>query len=81
MWSAHVSKALLSKYEQAGLYEPLPNAALRVYGEEALTLDEMTDRIHSVAGDIGLDEAHVVFNMSIFYPQPIRARKGSPLWP
>lgn len=62
MWSAHVSKALLSKYEQAGLYEPLPNAALRVYGEEALTLDEMTDRIHSVAGDIGLDEAHVVFN-------------------
>lgn len=62
MWAAYVSKTLLSKYEQAGLYESAPNATLRVYGEEELTYDEMADRINSVAADIGVDEAHVNLN-------------------
>lgn len=62
MWSAYVSKALLNKYAESGLYEPAPSATLRVYGEEELTYDEIADRINSVATDIGLDEAHVVLN-------------------
>lgn len=56
MWAAYVSKALLSEYEDAGLYEPSLNATLRVYGEDELTYDEIADRINSVAADIGVDE-------------------------
>lgn len=62
MWAAHVSKALLQAYEDAGLYEAEPDATLRVYGEEELTFDEMEDRILSVAADIGLEETHVNLN-------------------
>lgn len=62
MWAARVSKALLDKYEADGLYEPEPDATLRVYGEEELTFDEMTDRINAVATDIGLDEGRVNIN-------------------
>lgn len=62
MWAAHVSKALLQEYEDAGLYEAEPDATLRVYGEEELTFDEMKERILSVAADIGLEELHVNLN-------------------
>lgn len=62
MWAAHVSKALLQEYEDAGLYETEPDATLRVYGEEELTFDEMKERILSVAADIGLEELHVNLN-------------------
>lgn len=62
MWAAHVSKALLQAYEDAGLYEAEPDATLRVYGEEELTFDAMEDRILSVAADIGLEETHVNLN-------------------
>lgn len=62
MWAAFVSKALLQKYEDAGLYKADPDATLRVYGEEELTFDEIEDRILSVAADIGLEELHVNLN-------------------
>ncbi|MDE5939012.1 MAG: ABC transporter permease [Lachnospiraceae bacterium] len=67
MWGAHVSRALLDKYGNAGLYEPEPNAALRVYGEDTLNFDEMENRIYSVAADIGLDESHVNINKQYLY--------------
>lgn len=67
MWGAHVSRALLDKYGNAGLYEPEPNAALRVYGEDTLNFDEMENRIYSVAADIGLDKSHVNINKQYLY--------------
>ncbi len=62
MWAAYVSKALLNEYREAGFYESAPNATLRVYGEEELSYDEMTDRINAVAADIGLGEIHININ-------------------
>jgi len=62
MWAAHVSKALLQKYEDAGLYKAAPDVTLRVFGEDELTFDEMEERILSVAADIGLDEMYVNLN-------------------
>lgn len=62
MWAAHVSKALLQEYEDAGLYEAEPSVTLRVFGEDELTFDEMEERILSVAADIGLDEMYVNLN-------------------
>lgn len=67
MWAAQVSKALLSEYEASGLYKPEPNATLRVYGEDALTYDEMEERILSVAADIGLDETDVNLNKEYLF--------------
>lgn len=62
MWNAYVSKAVLQKYADSGLYQSKPDATLRVYGEDDLTFDEMEDRILSVAADIGLDEMYVNLN-------------------
>lgn len=62
MWSAQVSKVLLSQYEEAGLYQPKLSANLRVYGEDELTYDEMKERINAVAVDIGLSEENVTLN-------------------
>ncbi len=62
MWGAHVSKALLNEYRETGFYESAPNATLRVYGEEELSYDEMTDRINAVAADIGLGEIYININ-------------------
>ena len=67
MWAAQVSKALLSEYEESGLYKPEPTATLRVYGEDKLTYDEMEKRILSVATDIGLDEADVSLNKEYLF--------------
>lgn len=67
MWSARVSKALLDSYKADGLYESEPDATLRVYGEEELTFDEMTDRINAVAADIGLDEGSVNINKEYLF--------------
>lgn len=67
MWAAHVSKALLDRYEADGLYEPAPFATLRVYGEDDLTFDEMTDRINTVAADIGLGEGNVRINKAYLF--------------
>lgn len=62
MWNAYVSKAVLQKYADSGLYQSNPGATLRVYGEDELSFDEMEDRILSVAADIGLDEMYVNLN-------------------
>lgn len=62
MYSAHVSKALLDQYNQDGMYKPILNAYLRVYGEDELTYNEITDRIHTVGTDIGLSEENVILN-------------------
>jgi len=62
MYSAHVSKALLDQYNENGMYKPILNAHLRVYGEDELTYNEITDRIHTVGADIGLDEENVILN-------------------
>lgn len=62
MWNAYVSKAVLQKYTDSGLYQSEPGATLRVYGEDELSFDEMEDRILSVAADIGLDEMYVNLN-------------------
>lgn len=62
MYSAHVSKALLDQYNQDGMYKPILNAHLRVYGEDELTYNEITDRIHTVGTDIGLSEENVILN-------------------
>lgn len=62
MWAAYVSKAVLQKYADSGLYQSEPSATLRVYGEDELSFDEMEDRILSVAADIGLDEMYVNLN-------------------
>lgn len=62
MYSAHVSKALLDQYNQDGMYKPILNAHLRVYGEDELTYNEITDRIHTVGTDIGLSEENVTLN-------------------
>lgn len=62
MYSAHVSKALLNQYNQNGMYKPILNAHLRVYGEGELTYNEITDRIHTVGTDIGLSEENVILN-------------------
>lgn len=62
MWNAYVSKAVLQKYADSGLYQSKPSATLRVYGEDELSFDEMEDRILSVAADIGLDEMYVNLN-------------------
>lgn len=71
IWSAHVSKALLSQYEEDGLYQPKPGAYLRVYGEDTLTYDEMEDRINAVASDIGLslneDAENVILNKQYLF--------------
>ena len=67
MWTARVSKALLDSYKADGLYESEPYATLRVYGEEVLTFDEMTDRINAVAADIGLDEGQVNINKEYLF--------------
>lgn len=62
MYSAHVSKALLDQYKEDGVYKPILNAHLRVYGEDELTYNEITDRIHTVGTDIGLSEENVILN-------------------
>lgn len=64
MWAAHVSKALLTRYREDGLYQPELSVYLRVYGEEDLTYGEMGDRINAVAADIGLaqPEENVILN-------------------
>lgn len=62
MYSAHVSKVLLNQYNQNGMYKPILNAHLRVYGEGELTYNEITDRIHTVGTDIGLSEENVILN-------------------
>lgn len=62
MYSAHISKALLDKCNQGGMYQPAPTAYLRVYGEEELTYNEMIDRINTVGTDIGLDEENLIPN-------------------
>lgn len=62
MYSAHVSKALLDQYNQNGMYKPILNAHLRVYGEDELTYNEITDRINTVGTDIGLSEENVILN-------------------
>lgn len=62
MYSAHVSKALLDQYKEGGVYKPILNAHLRVYGEDELTYNEITDRIHTVGTDIGLSEENVILN-------------------
>lgn len=66
-WSAYVSKALLTQYEEAGHYEPSPMAYLRVYGEDTLSYDEVEDKINSTASDIGLDEEHVSCNKQYLF--------------
>ncbi len=69
MWAAHVSKALLSKYSEEGLYQPKFSVYLRVYGEEDLTYNEMVDRINAVAADIGLaqPEENVTLNKQYLF--------------
>ncbi len=67
MWTGRISKALLDSYKADGLYESEPYATLRVYGEEELTFDEMTDRINAVAADIGLDEGQVNINKEYLF--------------
>ena len=62
MWSAHVSKTLLSQYEEDGLYQPELSVYLRVYGEEDLTYNEMEERINAVAADVGLNEENIILN-------------------
>lgn len=66
-WGAYVSKALLTQYEEAGLYESIPSAYLRVYGEDRLSYDEIEAKIISTASDIGLDEEHVLCNNQYLY--------------
>lgn len=66
-WGAYVSKALLTQYEEAGLYESLPSAYLRVYGEDTLSYDEIEAKIISTATDVGLDEEHVSCNNQYLY--------------
>ena len=67
MWTGRISKALLDSCRADGLYESELNATLRVYGEEELTFDEMTDRINAVAADIGLDEGRVNINKEYLF--------------
>ena len=67
MWAAQVSKVLLRKYEESGLYKSEPSATLRVYGEDELTYDEMEERIISVATDIGLAETDVNINKEYLF--------------
>lgn len=67
MYSAHVSKALLDQYNEAGMYKPILDAHLRVYGEDGLTYNEITDRIHTVGTDIGLSEENVILNREYLY--------------
>lgn len=67
VWSAHVSKALLSRYREDGLYQPNPSVYLRVYGEDEFTYDEMLDRINAVAADIGLSEENVIPNKDYLF--------------
>lgn len=62
MWSAFVSKTLLDQYKEDGVYKPILTSHLRVYGEEELTYNEITDRIHTVGTDIGLSEENVTLN-------------------
>lgn len=62
MYSAHVSKALLDKYNKSGVYRPTLDAYLRVYGEEKLTYNEITARINAIGTDIGLSEENVILN-------------------
>lgn len=66
-WGAYVSKALLTQYEEAGLYESTPWAYLRVYGEDTLSYDEIEAQIISTASDIGLDEEQVLCNNQYLY--------------
>ena len=67
MWTGRISRALLDSCRADGLYESEPDATLRVYGEEELTFDEMTDRINAVAADIGLDEGKVNINREYLF--------------
>ncbi|MCM1123193.1 MAG: FtsX-like permease family protein [Eubacterium sp.] len=67
MWSATVSKALLSEYEDAGLYVPEYDATLRVYGEDELSYGEIEDKIYAIAADIGVDKEHVILNKEYLY--------------
>lgn len=67
MYSANVSKALLDKYNEDGMYHPALTAYLRVYGEDELTYDEMIDRINTVGTDIGLNEENVIPNKQYLY--------------
>ncbi len=67
MWTGRISKALLDSYKADGFYESELDATLRVYGEEELTFDEMTDRINAVAADIGLDEGRVNINKEYLF--------------
>lgn len=62
MYSAHVSKALLDQYKEDGVYKPILTSHLRVYGEDELTYNEITERIHTVGTDIGLSEENVTLN-------------------
>ena len=62
MYSAHVSRALLDKCKEDGMYKPILTAHLRVYGEDELTYNEMIDRINAVGTDIGLNEENVIPN-------------------
>lgn len=67
MYSAHISKALLDKYNEEGIYKPILNAYLRVYGEGDSTYNEITDRINTVSTDIGLSEENVILNKQYLY--------------
>ncbi|MDE7247319.1 MAG: hypothetical protein K2N43_05485, partial [Lachnospiraceae bacterium] len=67
MWGAHVSKELLDKYSVDGIYKPSFNSQLRVYGEEDLTYNEITDKIKTVASDIGLHENDININKEYLY--------------
>ena len=58
---------------EAFVHEILPEdereyrAMLRVYGEEDLSYDEMTDKINALAQDIGVEENNVSLNRSYLY--------------
>ena len=61
-WGAYISKALLTRYQEAGLYEASPSASLRLYGEDDLSYDEMEEKINSTASDIGLPQDYITIN-------------------
>lgn len=67
VWTAYVSRSLLNQYSKTGLYKSVLNVNLRVYGEEELSYNEMSDRIYGVAADIGLKKENVILNSQYLY--------------
>lgn len=70
-YSALVSKAFVEQYAAQGLYEPVIEAYIRVYGEEELTYPEITEKIDDVAKDIGINaneiKTRVSYNKDYLY--------------